>query len=97
MTRCGIDRIADFSHILTNKRLGLVTGNSGIGADYRSSIEILHESYNLTTLFAPEHGVRGELQGGVRVDNHIDQHSGLPVYSLFSDESSIIDAKLLQN
>ena len=97
MTRCGIDRIADFSHILAGKRLGLVTGSSGIGRDYRSTIEILHEKYNLTTLFAPEHGVRGELQGGVQVNSHVDKHSGLPVYSLFSDECSIIDAKLLHN
>lgn len=97
MTRCGIDRVEEFSHILLNKRLGLVTGSSGIGCDYRSSIEILHEKYNLTTLFAPEHGVRGELQGGVKVHNHIDWHSGLPVYSLFSDDRSIIDDRLLHN
>lgn len=96
-TRCGIDRIGEFSHVLGGKRLGLVTGGSGIGRDYRSSIEILHEQYNLTTLFAPEHGVRGELQGGVMVHNHIDAHSGLPVYSLFADDSSIIDAGALQN
>lgn len=96
-TRCGIDRIEEFAHILGGKRLGLVTGGSGIGRDYRSSIEILHEKYNLTTLFAPEHGVRGELQGGVQVHNHIDPHSGLPVYSLFADDSSIIDARALQN
>ena len=96
-TRCGIDRIEEFPHILGGKRLGLVTGGSGIGRDYRSSIEILHEKYNLTTLFAPEHGVRGEQQGGVMVHNHIDPHSGLPVYSLFSDDSSIIDARVLQN
>ena len=97
MTRCGIDRIGEFAHILGGKRLGLVTGGSGIGRDYRSSIEILHEKYQLTTLFAPEHGVRGELQGGVNVHNHIDRHSGLPVYSLFSDDCSIIDAKVLHN
>ena len=97
MTSCGIDRIEAFSHIFSHKRLGLVTGSSGIGRDYRSSIEILHEKTNLTTLFAPEHGVRGELQGGVNVQNHIDLHSGLPVYSLFSDDCSIIDAKVLHN
>lgn len=96
-TRCGIDRIDECASMLSGKRLGLVTGGSGIGSDYRSSIEILHEKYNLTTLFAPEHGVRGELQGGVQVHNHIDQHSGLPVFSLFSDDSSIIDAGALQN
>lgn len=96
-TRCGIDRIKEYQQVLSGKRLGLVTGGSGIGRDYRSSIEILHESYDLTTLFAPEHGVRGEQQGGVQVQNHFDPYSGLPVYSLFSDDSSIIDAGVMQN
>lgn len=90
-TCCGIDRIGAFTHILGGKRLGLVTGGSGIGRNYRASIEILRERYNLTTLFAPEHGVRGEQQGGVVVHNHIDPHSGLPVYSLFAEDSSIIN------
>lgn len=84
-TLCGIDRIKQFESVFSGKRLGLVTGGSGIGRDYRSSIEILHECYNLTTLFSPEHGVRGELQGGVLVDTHIDAYSGLPAYSLFAD------------
>lgn len=84
-TCCGIDRIQEFASIFSGKRLGLVTGGSGIGRDYRSSIEILRESYQLTTLFSPEHGVRGELQGGVLVDTHIDAYSGLPAYSLFAD------------
>ena len=84
-TCCGIDRIQEFASVFSGKRLGLVTGGSGIGRDYRSSIEILRESYQLTTLFSPEHGVRGELQGGVLVDTHIDAYSGLPAYSLFAD------------
>ncbi len=96
-TYCGIDRIGEYAHLLGGKRLGLVTGGSGIGRDYRSSIEILREKYNLTTLFAPEHGVRGEQQGGVVVHNHIDPYSGLPVYSLFSAEASIIDRGSPQN
>jgi len=50
MIHCGIDRIEEFSHILFNKRLGLVMRSSGIGRDYCSSIEILHEKCNLTPL-----------------------------------------------
>jgi len=80
---CGIDRINEFSKAFSGKRIGLMTGGSGVGADYRPSIEILNESCNLTALFAPEHGIRGELQGGVRIANSIDKYTGLPIYSLF--------------
>ena len=84
-TLCGIDRIGEYSHVLSGKRLGLVTGGSGVGRDFRASIEILKEQYNLTTLLAPEHGIRGEQQGGVEIKGYTDAHSGLPVYSLFAD------------
>ena len=36
--------------------MGLVTGGSGLGRDFRASIEILKEQYNLTVLLSPEHG-----------------------------------------
>ena len=65
ITRCGIDRIHEFSKAFSGKRLGLVTGGSGVGRNYRPSIEILKEQYDLTTLLSPEHGIRGEQQGGV--------------------------------
>ena len=84
-TLCGIDRIGEFENKLKNKRLGLVTGGSGIGRDYRASIEILQEKYDLTVLLAPEHGIRGEQQGGVEIQGAVDRHSGLMVYSLFAD------------
>ena len=84
-TLCGIDRIGEYSHLLAGKRLGLVTGGSGIGRDFRASIEILNERYDLTTLFSPEHGIRGEQQGGVEIRGYTDAHSGIPVYSLFAD------------
>ncbi len=84
-TLCGIDRIGEFSNRLAGKRLGLVTGGSGIGRDHRASIEILKERFNLTVLLSPEHGIRGERQGGVEIHGYTDAHSGLPVYSLFAD------------
>ena len=84
-TLCGIDRLNEFPKVLGGKRLGLMTGGSGVGRDFRASIEILKEAYNLTALFAPEHGVRGEQQGGVRIHNQLDAHSGVPIFSLFDD------------
>ncbi|MEG0768062.1 MAG: DUF1343 domain-containing protein, partial [Clostridia bacterium] len=82
----GIDRIGAYRTLLSNKRLGLITGASGVGADLRSSVDILRAQYNVTALFAPEHGIRGELQPGQKVQTHVDRYSGLTAYSLFEDE-----------
>lgn len=84
--RTGIDRIDEFEDLLGGKRLGLITGASGVGRDLRASVDILAKRYRLTTLFSPEHGIRGELQPGQKVETHVDKFSGLPAYSLFEDE-----------
>ena len=84
-TLCGIDRIDAFPEAFRGRRLGLVTGGSGLSRDFVPSIEILQQRCRLTVLLSPEHGIRGEQQGGVEIRGYTDAHSGLPVYSLFAD------------
>lgn len=86
---CGIDRIDEYAEVFRGKRLGLATGASGVGSDYRSSVDILKEKCDLRALFAPEHGVRGEMQGGAQIKSHIDKWSGLPVYGMFDDQINV--------
>ncbi|MDZ7689981.1 MAG: DUF1343 domain-containing protein [Balneolaceae bacterium] len=40
---------------------------------------------NVTALFAPEHGFRGEAGAGEVIQDGVDQQTGLPVYSLYGD------------
>ena len=64
--KSGIDRLKDGEYIssLKGKRIGLITNPTGVDASLRSSIDILKEIADLKMLFAPEHGVRGDLQAG---------------------------------
>jgi uncharacterized protein YbbC (DUF1343 family) len=43
-----------------------------------------NQKIKLTSLFAPEHGVRGDIAPGKRFENYIDPQTKLPVYSLYS-------------
>ncbi len=38
---------------------------------------------DLTALYGPEHGVRGDAQAGEYVEYYLDEETGLPVYSLY--------------
>lgn len=69
---------------LKGKRLGLLTNPTGVDHNLRSTIDILYadSTVKLTTLFAPEHGVRGNVYAGSTVANSTDETTGLPVYSL---------------
>lgn len=70
---------------LTGKNVGLVTNPSGIDRNLRSTIDILNEApgVSLKTLFAPEHGVRGDAYAGSHVADTKDPKTGIPVYSIY--------------
>lgn len=69
--------------LLQGKRVGLVTNPTGVDASLRSTIDILYEHVNLTALFGPEHGVRGDFSAGDQVGDQVDPATGVPVYSLY--------------
>ena len=70
---------------LKGKNVGLVTNPSGVDRSLRSTIDILFNApeVNLVALFGPEHGVRGDVYAGGKVDGHVDSATGLPVHSLY--------------
>lgn len=71
--------------LLKGKRVGLVTNPTGVDRKLKSTIDILFEAegVNLTALYGPEHGVRGNYTAGEHVDFYIDETTKLPVYSLY--------------
>ena len=71
--------------ILEGKRVGLITNPTGVDRNLKSTIDILFEAKNvkLVALFGPEHGVRGDIYAGDKVENATDPKTGLPVYSLY--------------
>ena len=71
--------------VLEGKRVGLITNPTGIDNNVKSTIDVLFEAKNvkLVALFGPEHGVRGDVHAGDKVDNMADPKTGLPVYSLY--------------
>lgn len=70
---------------LQGKRVGLITNPSGVDNSLRSTIDILHEAPGVTLvgLYAPEHGVRGDVHAGDHVDNFVDPATGVTVYSIY--------------
>lgn len=73
--------------LLEGKRVGLITNPTGVDNTLKSTIDILHEAPNvkLVALFGPEHGVRGDVHAGDKVDNMTDAKTGLPVFSLYGN------------
>lgn len=79
----GIDLIDENLDLFKGKRVGLITNPTGINSNYESTIDILHEKTNLVSLYSPEHGVRGDIQAGVRMDSYVDSKTKVMVHSLY--------------
>ena len=73
---------------IRGKRVGLITNPTGVDSRLRSTADLLHaaEGVELAALFGPEHGIRGNTEGGRAIDNQIDERTGIPVYSLYSGD-----------
>ena len=84
--RPGIEVLRDNGFdILKGKRVGLITNPTGVDNNLVSTIDILADApeVNLVALFAPEHGVRGDIVAGQTVTAGTDARTGLPVRSLY--------------
>lgn len=70
---------------LRGKRVGLITNPTGVDNSLKSTVDILAEApgVELVALYAPEHGVRGDVHAGDHVENAVDPATGVPVYSIY--------------
>ena len=86
IVKTGIEVLKDNNFdILQGKRVGLITNPTGVDSELRSTIDILFEAknVNLVALFGPEHGVRGDVYAGDKVQSSTDTKTGLPIYSIY--------------
>jgi len=99
--KTGIEVLAEREFdLLRGKRVGLVTNPTGVDGSLCSTIDILHANVNLTALFGPEHGVRGDFSAGDHVGDQVDTQTGIPVYSLYGSnrkpsKESLVDIDVL--
>jgi uncharacterized protein YbbC (DUF1343 family)/CubicO group peptidase (beta-lactamase class C family) len=68
---------------LKGLRVGLLTNHTGRARDGAPTIDVLADApgVKLTTLFSPEHGIRGILDAAVPSSR--DEKTGLPIHSLY--------------
>jgi uncharacterized protein YbbC (DUF1343 family) len=86
--RSGVDRLEEaLPPVLAGRRVGLITNQTGVTRDGRSTIDVLAAArgMELVALFSPEHGIRGTAGPGERVASGVDERTGLPIHSLYGE------------
>ncbi|MBS1793944.1 MAG: DUF1343 domain-containing protein [Acidobacteria bacterium] len=87
--RLGLEKILNEEiGLLKGKRVGLICNQASVDHRFRHAADLLfgHPEIDLTTLFGPQHGIRGDVQDNMIETSHaVDKYTDLPVYSLYSE------------
>ena len=77
--------VKDGSSLLAGRRVGLLVNPTAVDVELRHAVDLLtaRNDLEITALFGPEHGVRGDAQDMIEVDDARDARTGLPVHSLY--------------
>jgi uncharacterized protein YbbC (DUF1343 family) len=86
--KLGVDVLMEEElELVEGKNVGLVTNPTGVDQELNNIVDVLdeHPDVELTALYGPEHGIRGDAQAGDYVESYIDEQTNLPVYSLYGE------------
>src|SRR5215204_750350 len=85
----GVERLLeDQADLLKSARVGLICNQASVdhGFQHVADLFFQHPKIQLTALFGPQHGIRGDLQDNmIETDHALDRKTGLSVYSLYSE------------
>jgi len=74
---------SDFEAV-RGKNVGLIVNHtSRVGETHLIDLVSTSPSVNLVALFGPEHGIRGDEDAGAKIEDGLDDATGVPVYSLY--------------
>lgn len=79
----GAIQLSEYLPLLTNKKVGLMVNQTSAIGETHLVDTLLSIGVNIGTIFAPEHGFRGDHSAGAHVDNSKDAKTGLPITSLY--------------
>ncbi len=84
--KTGADRPELYLPLLKNQTVAVVTNQTGLMKDRTFLVDFLvRNGISIKTIFAPEHGFRGDADAGEHVKNGVDTKTGIPIISLYGD------------
>lgn len=79
----GADRIAVYLPYLKNKKVGIFANQTSVIGNSHLVDSLMKLGVDIKVIFGPEHGFRGTADAGEKVDNYVDEKTGIPVVSLY--------------
>ncbi len=79
----GAERTDVYLPLLAGKKVGILTNHTGRVGDRHLVDTLLALGIDVRTVFAPEHGFRGNVEAGAKVGSYRDPETGINVVSVY--------------
>ena len=73
--------------LLEGKRIAIFSNHTGMIGDKHLLDVLLENGFDITAIFSPEHGFRGQADAGEHVSSTVDVKTGVPILSLYDGKS----------
>ncbi|WP_370523729.1 exo-beta-N-acetylmuramidase NamZ domain-containing protein [Pontibacter sp. Tf4] len=94
LMQTGAEQLELYLPRLQGKRVGMVVNQTSIVGNAHLVDTLLSHNVKITTIFAPEHGFRGEADAGAYVKDAKDTKTGLPIISLYGKNKKPLPEQL---
>ena len=82
----GADNSSAYLPLLKDKKVGIITNQTGILSDKTHLVDfLLEKKINIQKIYAPEHGFRGTADAGELIKDGKDTKTNLPIISLYGN------------
>ena len=81
--RTGAEQTECYFPLIEGKRVALVVNQTSLIGEKHLLDSLYNIGINITRIFAPEHGLRGEADAGATVKDGKDTRTGIPIASLY--------------
>src|SRR4029453_5889487 len=95
--KLGAEKLLEDRALLQGAKVGLICNQASVDHGFRHVADLFHENaeINLTALFGPQHGIRGDVQDNmIETEHGRDRETGLPIHSLYSETREPTEAML---
>ena len=81
----GAQDTASYMPLLRDRRVAVLANHTAMYDAERHIVDVMHaEGINVVGIFAPEHGFRGAVEAGAKVENGVDSKTGIRILSLYN-------------
>jgi len=81
----GATDTAAYMPMLRDARVAILANHTAMYSEREHIVDMMHrEGIDIVGIFAPEHGFRGSVEAGDKVENGVDSKTGVPILSLYN-------------